>query len=203
MTPLVVEDTPTNRITRDDLDILSRIVAWTASHNLYFIVKGHVEAVLASLRDVRVRDVELVMTTGRTRKSFTVNNVQAVLVKLSDGGVINVRVGVTYVTENVTHLRGEVVAKEVEEQKWYVYVVRCNDNSLYCGISKNVENRVAEHNGNSRGAKYTRSRRPVTLVKQWKLKNKSEALKAEKRFKKLSKERKEEICAPTIIEPST
>lgn len=194
MTPLVVEDMPTNRITRDDLDILSRIVAWTASHNLYFIVKGHVEAVLVSLRDVRVRDVELVMTTGRTQKSLTASNVQAVLVKLSDGGVINVRVGVTYVTENVTHLRGEVVAKEVEDTSWHVYVVRCSDNSLYCGISKNVENRIKEHNGNSRGAKYTRSRRPVRLLKSWEAGTQGDAMRAEKRFKKLSKARKEEIC---------
>ncbi|MEC8306536.1 MAG: GIY-YIG nuclease family protein, partial [Chlamydiota bacterium] len=47
----------------------------------------------------------------------------------------------------VVHYAGHIKAKEVEDQKWYVYVVRCNDNSLYCGVSKNVENRVAEHNG--------------------------------------------------------
>jgi putative endonuclease len=46
---------------------------------------------------------------------------------------------------------------------WFVYVVRCRDGSLYTGISNDVEARVAVHNG-GRGARYTRSRRPVTLV---------------------------------------
>jgi len=47
---------------------------------------------------------------------------------------------------------------------WYVYIVRCRDNTLYCGITKSVEKRVHEHNTSKKGAKYTRGRRPVTLV---------------------------------------
>jgi putative endonuclease len=46
---------------------------------------------------------------------------------------------------------------------WFVYVVRCRDGSLYTGISTDVDARVAVHN-QGRGARYTRSRRPVTLV---------------------------------------
>jgi putative endonuclease len=46
---------------------------------------------------------------------------------------------------------------------WRVYVVECSDDSLYCGISTDVERRVLAHNS-GRGAKYTRSRRPVRLV---------------------------------------
>lgn len=184
-----------NKLTQDDLDKLRNIAAWTGSHDLYFIVKGHVEATICSMDPVSIQEVVLQMKDGRNRRGYTTSNVSTVLVKLTDGGVIQVCVDVTYVTRMVAHYAGHIKAKEVEEQKWYVYVVRCNDNSLYCGISKSVENRVAEHNGNCRGAKYTRSRRPVTLVKQWELNNKSEALKAERRFKKLTKERKEEICS--------
>jgi putative endonuclease len=46
---------------------------------------------------------------------------------------------------------------------WFVYLVRCRDGSLYTGISNDVDARVAVHN-QGRGARYTRSRRPVTLV---------------------------------------
>lgn len=181
-------------LSQDDLDALRHIATWTGSHDLYFIVKGHVEATLTSMDPVSVTDVSLLMRDGRYRRAYTQSAVQAVFVKLSDGGVIQISVDTTYVTRTVTHFAGHVKDKEVEEQIWCVYVVRCKDNSLYCGVSKNVENRVAEHNGNSRGAKYTRSRRPVTLVKKWEVGSRPEALRAEKRFKKLSKQKKEEVC---------
>lgn len=49
--------------------------------------------------------------------------------------------------------------------KWYVYIVRCSDNSLYTGITTSLERRINEHNtSNKLGAKYTRVRRPVLLV---------------------------------------
>ena len=47
---------------------------------------------------------------------------------------------------------------------WYVYLLRCADSTLYCGVTTDVERRVDEHNAGARGAKYTRSRRPVELV---------------------------------------
>lgn len=78
---------------------------------------------------------------------------------------------------------------------WYVYLVRCADASLYCGVSTNVEKRVDTHNFSSRGAKYTRSRRPVTLVYSKKVGTKSAALKEEYRIKKMSKINKEEMIA--------
>ena len=184
-----------NKLTQEDLDKLRNVSTWTGSHDLYFLVKGHVEAVVRSMDPVSIKDVYLMMKDGRTSRGYTSGSVQTVFVKLSDGGVIQITVDVTYVSRLVMHYAGHIKDKQLEEQKWYVYVVRCNDNSLYCGVSKNVENRVAEHNGNCRGAKYTRSRRPVKLVKQWELKSKSEALKAEKRFKKLPKDKKEEICS--------
>jgi len=48
--------------------------------------------------------------------------------------------------------------------EWRVYLVQCRDGSLYCGISTNVPRRVKQHNTSRKGAKYTRGRRPVTLV---------------------------------------
>jgi len=47
---------------------------------------------------------------------------------------------------------------------WFVYMLRCSDNSLYTGITKDIERRVLEHNSEAGGAKYTRARRPVVLV---------------------------------------
>ena len=46
---------------------------------------------------------------------------------------------------------------------WYVYIVRCNDDSLYTGITDDVERRVAQHAGR-RGAKYFRGRQPAQVV---------------------------------------
>lgn len=73
---------------------------------------------------------------------------------------------------------------------WYVYLVKCSDNSLYTGITTNVERRVKEHNESNKGAKYTRSRRPVKLIKYFERPNKSEALKLEYKIKQMSREEK-------------
>lgn len=73
---------------------------------------------------------------------------------------------------------------------WFVYIVRCSkDDSLYTGITNNLEKRIASHN-NGKGAKYTKSRRPVTLLKKFEVETKSEALKLEIKIKKLSREEK-------------
>jgi putative endonuclease len=45
---------------------------------------------------------------------------------------------------------------------WQVYIVECSDGSLYTGITNNLDERITAHNG-GRGAKYTKSRRPVRL----------------------------------------
>lgn len=47
---------------------------------------------------------------------------------------------------------------------YYVYMVKCADDTLYTGIATELERRVDEHNGSDKGAKYTRARRPVILV---------------------------------------
>lgn len=47
--------------------------------------------------------------------------------------------------------------------EWHVYILRCADDTLYTGVTTDLERRVAEHNAGKAGAKYTRARRPVTL----------------------------------------
>ena len=81
--------------------------------------------------------------------------------------------------------------KTSANEVWFLYVLECSDCSLYTGISNNIEKRLKEHNTGLRGAKYTRSRRPVTFLISWKFKTKSGALKAEFRFKQLSKHEKQ------------
>ena len=66
---------------------------------------------------------------------------------------------------------------------WVVYLLRCSDNSLYCGITNDLENRLSKHNS-GKGSKYTRSRMPVELVGVSAELNRSEALKLEYRVKK-------------------
>ena len=74
---------------------------------------------------------------------------------------------------------------------WLVYLVRCSDNSIYCGATNNVQNRVSAHNS-GKGAKYTRTRRPVVLLEVSKQMSKSDALKLEHKVKKQRKDMKVE-----------
>ncbi len=74
----------------------------------------------------------------------------------------------------------------------YVYIVQCHDGSLYTGWTTDVEKRVASHNAGT-GAKYTKARRPVTLVYYEALDSKSEALKREAVIKKLTRTEKLEL----------
>jgi putative endonuclease len=69
---------------------------------------------------------------------------------------------------------------------WSVYIVRCADDSLYTGISNDVNKRILNHN-TGKGAKYTRARLPVFLVYTKVIGNRSEASKEEYRIKKLSR----------------
>jgi len=77
---------------------------------------------------------------------------------------------------------------------WYLYLVRCHDGSLYTGISTDVARRFAQHRGEGgAGSKYLKGRTPLALVFQKNLGSKSLALKVERKVKKLSKARKEEL----------
>jgi len=81
---------------------------------------------------------------------------------------------------------------------WFVYIVRCADDSLYTGITKDVDRRIQEHNeGDKLAAKYTRARRPVVLAYQETCESRSVATKREIEIKKLSREEKEEFLRRT------
>jgi predicted GIY-YIG superfamily endonuclease len=73
--------------------------------------------------------------------------------------------------------------------RWFVYILRCGDGSLYTGISTDVEQRVATHNA-GRGARYTRPRLPVTVVHVERKRSRSTALKREAAIKALSRTEK-------------
>lgn len=75
--------------------------------------------------------------------------------------------------------------------KWYCYMVRCSDNSLYTGITTDLVRRMEEHNSPKSKTKYTRCRRPVKLAFSMTLPDRSSASKKEAYFKSLSKKEKE------------
>ena len=70
---------------------------------------------------------------------------------------------------------------------YFVYIIKCNDETLYTGIATNVERRIYEHNYTSKGAKYTRNRRPVELLYSEECEDRSSATKREYCIKKLSR----------------
>ena len=85
-----------------------------------------------------------------------------------------------------------------EENSWSVYMLRCNDNSLYTGITTDLTRRIREHNhDNKTGAKYTRVRRPVKLVYFESLSSRSEASQREHQIKRLTKQQKERLIQVT------
>lgn len=86
-------------------------------------------------------------------------------------------------------------------QSWFVYLIRCADNTLYCGITTDIERRLKQHNEGS-ASKYTRSRRPVTLAAHGFAGSKSDALKLEIKIKKQPTRNKiDYLRHSTTIEP--
>jgi len=81
---------------------------------------------------------------------------------------------------------------------YYLYILQCDDKSLYTGITVDLAKRVNEHNNSKLGAKYTMARRPVKIVYSKRFRNRSLASKAEIRIKKLSREEKIELEAHVI-----
>lgn len=76
---------------------------------------------------------------------------------------------------------------------WFVYILRCNDNSLYTGITTSLEQRLDEHNTSPKGAKYTRGRRPVHIVYSEKHISRATAASREYAIKQFSKMEKEQL----------
>jgi putative endonuclease len=78
--------------------------------------------------------------------------------------------------------------------RYWVYILRCSDGSLYTGITTNLERRVCEHNAGF-ASKYTRSRVPVAVAYAEPAKGKSRALKREYDIKKMSRSAKLLLCS--------
>lgn len=81
----------------------------------------------------------------------------------------------------------------MKNDPWFVYIVKCSDSSLYTGVTTKLELRIQRHNSKT-GAKYTRTRTPVTLAYFEKHQDRSSAQKREYEIKQLSKEQKIILC---------
>lgn len=74
----------------------------------------------------------------------------------------------------------------------YTYILRCRDNTLYTGWTNDIEKRVCDHNS-GKGAKYTRSRKPVELIYYEQFETKEEAMRREYEIKRLTRRQKEQL----------
>lgn len=81
------------------------------------------------------------------------------------------------------------MCKTTVEKKSYTYIVRCKDGSLYTGWTTDLKRRIAAHN-EGKGAKYTKSRRPVKLVYSEEFETKEEAMRREYAIKHMSRPEK-------------
>src|SRR5258708_24546384 len=72
---------------------------------------------------------------------------------------------------------------------WFVYMILCDDRSIYVGTSNNVDARYVKHL-EGKGARYTRSHRPIKLLRTWECTNRSQALKLEYYFKRVTHAKK-------------
>lgn len=81
---------------------------------------------------------------------------------------------------------------------YFVYILKCNNGSLYTGITTNVERRLAEHKS-GRGARYTRAKGAGEIVRIERKKNRSTASKREAEIKKMSRAEKLELIAVTPV----
>ncbi len=83
-------------------------------------------------------------------------------------------------------------SKPDKNTQWVVYVLKCADDTLYTGITNNLEKRLEAHR-NGTGAKYTRGRTPLKLIYTENHENRAEASKREHAVKSLSREEKEKL----------
>ena len=88
-------------------------------------------------------------------------------------------------------IQGRVI---LGKNSWYTYIVRCADNTLYTGITTDLDRRIREHNCSDKGARYTRSRRPVELVYSESFSSRSKAAKRETVIKKMRPEAKKVLA---------
>ena len=84
------------------------------------------------------------------------------------------------------------------EKTWYLYILRCGDDTLYTGITTDVQRRFEEHRSKPVGAKYTASHMPQSVERAWEMPDRSAASRLEYRIKKLPRPKKEELIRGTI-----
>ncbi len=82
---------------------------------------------------------------------------------------------------------------------YYIYMLRCIDNSIYTGITKNLENRMKEHFTKNNCAKYTYTHSAKKLESVWQTENRALAAKLEYHIKRLKKQEKEELIVKNNI----
>lgn len=82
---------------------------------------------------------------------------------------------------------------------YFIYILKCSDGSFYTGYTTNIEKRVNAHNNSKIGAKYTKARRPVTLIHSEKFKTLSEALKRESEIKSWNREKKQKFLKSVLL----
>ena len=90
-----------------------------------------------------------------------------------------------------------MIVKLESKTPWTVYILRCADDSLYTGITNNLERRINEHNDSSstsKGAKYTRARQPVKLAYSEAADNRASASRREYEIKQLTRKQKLTLC---------
>lgn len=88
-------------------------------------------------------------------------------------------------------------------QTWYIYILRCSDNSLYTGVTTDLERRLKQHNDGAKGARYTRARRPVSIAYTETANDRSEAQRREAAIKRMSPAQKEAVIATAPIKQSS
>jgi predicted GIY-YIG superfamily endonuclease len=82
-------------------------------------------------------------------------------------------------------------AKKKDYRRWYLYILKCCDGSLYTGIARDLQQRLQAHNGGT-ASRYTRSRLPVSVIYQEHCRGRSSALRKEYAIKQLSRKEKED-----------
>ena len=89
-----------------------------------------------------------------------------------------------------------------ETAPWFVYMLICKDETIYTGITRDPEKRLDEHNNGANGAKYTRSRRPVSMVYLEELPSRSIASSREYRIKRFSRRQKLRLIQSCGYQPN-
>jgi len=82
---------------------------------------------------------------------------------------------------------------------YFIYILECSDKTLYTGITTDLDRRLEEHNNSTKGAKYTKLRRPVKLVYSEESENRSSASKREYAIKKLSRVEKLALIKAQVL----